>query len=105
MGKVPPIEQGNNDLEKRVVDRELEILEGREKPKNILQVQILLAEELFLQVFKDSPLNLKERNDRNKIMEYWGSSGYSEKFRNLTREEDFKNHPRLKGDPVNIKLD
>ncbi len=92
----PTIEEAR---ENEVVLKELEILEHREAPKNELQAQFILAEELYMRDVNRHP-DMKEREMRNTIMTYWGGSGYSALFRAL-----FRDHPKFRDNFKSITLE
>ena len=84
--------------ESEVIDKEIELLEHRVKPKNELEAQFLLAEELYTRDVESAP-NTKDREVRNTIMINWGRSGYSAMFRRI-----FNEHPILRRDFSAITL-
>lgn len=78
---------------------EEEILSHERNPGTILQLQMVLAEELYQAEHKEK-IKFDTRENRNKILDYWGVSGYSELFRNLV---DGKT--KIGEDPMNITLE
>jgi len=78
---------------------EEEILSHERKPETILQLQMVLAEELY-QAEHEEKIKFNTRENRNTILIYWGSSGYSALFRNLV---DGKT--KIGENPMEITLD
>lgn len=86
------------------VARELNLLRHTEAPGGHLQQQIVLAEELFYRAHPNEKLDLEDRLDRNKVMDYWGVSGYSDIFRKVRLHPKFPTHPKFRGDFATITL-
>lgn len=82
-----------------IVNREERILSHKESPRNILELQMLLAEELYEADHRGQHPEFAKVDGRNEILNYWVSSEYSTYFRMLMDE-------RQKGgvDPMNIEL-
>lgn len=91
-----------------VVEEEIEILNHKENPHDLLQKQFVLAEELYARTYQtENSINIQDREVRNEIMAYWGESGYSAYFRDIFYGDNkaaFVAHPRFQGDPLNITL-
>lgn len=94
-----------------VIKREESILTGSTLPKNLLQQQMLLAEQLYRKAHPSEEIDVRSREVRNKIMTEWsdsttseGAESYSKAFRGLISHSGFAEHPRLSGDPMSVTL-
>lgn len=87
------------------VERELDLLQHREAPRTHLQQQIVLAEELYHRDHPEDSVDLTDVSHRNKIMEYWGSSGYSDLFRRVRLHPNFLTKPEFQGDFTRVTLE
>lgn len=79
-------------------EKEIDILEHRVEPKNELQAQIILAEELYLKENPDA--NIKDHDVRNAIMARWSDRSKGESYSHAFRKILEKN----KGDFESITL-
>ena len=80
--------------------KEQDILSGKEAPKNILQLQMPMALELYKIDNVGEEIDLERGEVRDAIMNHWVKSGFSEQFRLLV--EKMKNENR---DPMNIDFE
>ena len=83
-----------------VVKMEEDILSHRETPKTILQLQMVLAEELYEADHEGEKIKFDTRENRNAILEYWAKSGYSILFRTLVDGKE-----KINENPMEITLD
>lgn len=97
----------NFEKKTALIDKEKGLATGEVTPKDRLQNQIRLATEVFgrLKGFVD----LSSEKARNDIMLFWTSEEDGESLSSLYRKiedsEDFKFHPRIKGDIFSITAD
>ena len=84
---------------KEIVKKEEDILMHREAPKNLLQLQMALAEELYKIKHDGQEPNFDELEFKNELINYWIDTGYSKLFRLLVDEKE-----RKQEDPMKISL-
>lgn len=84
--------------------KERNILTGVERPRNKLEHQIILAQELFARDNPSAALNIDNDNSRNEVMNYWVGNNYAKAFSDLLTHEDFKQHYRFNKDTLNVTL-
>ncbi len=95
------MKEGFLNIDKKVVGEEIEILKHNHSPKNVLQLQIRLAEEMAERNY--GKMDFTDEATREKIMRDWtsadqdGKDSMSSAFRLLIGNPLMKNHPRLKG--------
>lgn len=89
----------------RAEDHEVAVLKCLEEPLNHLQWQMVLAVKLYERDHAKESLDLTSLDDRNKVMEYCGSSGYSDIFRRVHLHHDFPVNAKVRGDWRLISLD
>lgn len=96
------VPKDSNELE----DRELKLLRHEIKPKNFLEVQITLAEDLFLRDHPDFKEDIQSEEVRNRIMEYWiEGKRYSDLFKKIRLHPAFIGKQLFGGDPSQITLE
>lgn len=81
-----------------------DLLTGVEHPRNELEHQIILAQELFTRDNPSAVMNIDDRDFQNEIMHYWVDNGYAKAFRGLITYPAFKEHYRFSKDPLNVTL-
>ena len=91
--------EGLTQKHEEVVKREEDILMHREAPKNLLQLQIALAEELYKVKHRGQEPDFDELEIKNELINYWIDTGYSKLFRLLVDEKEKKQE-----DPMKIGL-
>lgn len=77
------------------IGQEKSIAKGEITPRDRLQNQIRLAMAVYGKL--EGFIDLDDDLNRNIIMEYWTDSDFSRIYREIENSDDFKNHPRLKG--------
>lgn len=89
-----------------VVAKEEAIVNHEITPKNRNENQIRLACEVYKYLTGVTGDFLEDANLRNEIMGYWTDStdgkNLSALYRQLEESDEFKNHPRLKGNIFKI---
>jgi hypothetical protein len=83
----------------QTTEREEKILSHTEAPTNIGELQMSLMEELYRKDHEEEKVEIRDRDDRNKMGDYWVDTGYSHKFRLFIDHKE-----RLNQDPMTIKL-
>ena len=92
-------------LESEGIERRTQgLLTATEKPHNVLEHQIVLAEELYMRDHPSATIEAADSALRNDIMLYWLTQKYSRAFRDLINHKNFKTHPRFNNDPLNVTL-
>lgn len=89
---------------KAIHSRAHDLLTGVEHPRNELEHQVVLAQELFTRDNPSEVMNIDDMGFQNRIMYYWNNNGYAKAFRDLIERPDFKLQYRFSRNPLNVTL-
>jgi hypothetical protein len=84
--------------------REHDLLAKTERPRNRLEHQMVLAEELYVRDFPSEAINVDDEDFRNRALNYWVDNKYAKAFGDLPKHKDFERHGRLLGNVLNVTL-
>src|SRR3989338_7157133 len=85
-------------------NRKQGLLSGQEQPHNAFEHQLILAEELYRRDHLSAVMEAESSQFRNEAMRYWIEKEYAAGIRRLIEHPEFKNHSRLKNDPLAFML-
>lgn len=84
-------------------EKETALAEHVLTPENRNENQIRLATDVYRHFNVDA--DVSNHDTHNDIMMFWVTEGYSKAYRDLEESDEFKFHPRLNGDILNITFE